>query len=181
VYPFATAYFHKLSALLRVHPPLQWFVKYYYNLRVLRLLPCTLCPFVRSGKASNVFTYLSIFNQHRFSSSTSAPDGQVPAALSRMQLTLLATPNECLLCRNNHVHRFFLHHLAIIETSQPLHCTFGSYRRTCCIVHHLPTYQDAAYNRFDGEGCSASPTERPTLITKAASLDTHKSICKSFL
>jgi len=28
------------------------------------------------------------------------------------------------------------------------------------------------------EGCSTSPIERPTLITKAASLDTHKSICE---
>jgi len=29
------------------------------------------------------------------------------------------------------------------------------------------------------EGCSSSSIERPALITKAASLDTHKSICKS--
>jgi len=28
------------------------------------------------------------------------------------------------------------------------------------------------------EGCSASPIERPTLITKAASLDTHNSFAK---
>jgi hypothetical protein len=49
VYPFAISGFPRLSALLRVHPPLLWFVKHYYNLRVLRLLPCTLCPFVRSG------------------------------------------------------------------------------------------------------------------------------------
>ena len=50
VYPFATfPIIIGTSTLLRVHPPLLWFVKYYYNLRVLRLLPCTLCPFVRSG------------------------------------------------------------------------------------------------------------------------------------
>ena len=43
VYPFATAYFHKLSTLLRVHPPLYWFVKVYYLLRVLRLMILPLC------------------------------------------------------------------------------------------------------------------------------------------
>src|ERR1035437_4434884 len=69
---------------------------------------------------------------------------------------------------------FLFASVTIIETSQPLHYAFGSYRRTCCIVHHLPTYRNAACNRFDGEGCSSSPIERPALITKAASLDTHK-------
>src|ERR1035437_2315094 len=68
---------------------------------------------------------------------------------------------------------FLFTSVTIIETSQPLHYAFGSYRRTCCIVHHLPTYRNAACNRFDGEGCSSTPIERPTLITKAASLDTH--------
>jgi len=44
VYPFAPAYFHKLSTLLRVHPPL-WLVlkKVYYILRVLRLMIQPLC------------------------------------------------------------------------------------------------------------------------------------------
>src|ERR1035437_1961416 len=71
---------------------------------------------------------------------------------------------------------FLFASVTIIETSQPLHYAFGSYRRTCCIVHHLPTYRNAACNRFDGEGCSSSPIDRPALITKAASLDTYSAI-----
>jgi len=67
VYPFATAYFHKLSALLRVHPSL-WLV-------CEAVLPLTGAPldgsnsmlFVRSGAPANVFTYSA------YSTSTGSP------------------------------------------------------------------------------------------------------------
>ena len=64
-----TAYFHKLSALLRVHPSL-WLV----SRRRITSYGCSaewfcLYAFRTFWQSSNVFTYLSIFNQYRFSSS----------------------------------------------------------------------------------------------------------------
>lgn len=133
--------------------------------------------FVRSGAPANAFTY-SAYSTNSGSPVpplrlSVSPGGFIPDAantsgnLLRM-LTLSKQSCASLLFTS----------VTIIETSQPLHYTFGSYRHTCCIVHHLPTYRNAAYNRFDGEGCSTSPIERPALITKAASLDTHNALPK---
>ncbi len=72
--PLCSFRLSRLSTLLRVHPPLLWFVKHYYNLRVLHLLPCALCPFVRfGGLLQTVLTNAGIFNYSRFSSSAFAP------------------------------------------------------------------------------------------------------------
>jgi hypothetical protein len=49
--------------------PCGWFVKHYYSLRVLRLLPCTLCPFVRSGVRCFKRFYLTMAH----STSTGSP------------------------------------------------------------------------------------------------------------
>ncbi|MEJ7679375.1 MAG: hypothetical protein WKG06_16250 [Segetibacter sp.] len=57
VYPFAPAYFHKLSTLLRVHPPL-WLV--YEGILLLTGAPLedfASMPFIRSGAPANAFTY----------------------------------------------------------------------------------------------------------------------------
>ena len=58
MYPFAPAYFHKLSALLRVHPPL-WLVsqKGLLHLTGAPLDDSASMLFVRSGAPANVFTY----------------------------------------------------------------------------------------------------------------------------
>ncbi|MEJ7681938.1 MAG: hypothetical protein WKG06_29620 [Segetibacter sp.] len=67
VYPFATAYFHKLSTLLRVHPPL-WLV--YEGVLLLTGAPLddfASMPFVRSGAPANAFTYRA------YSTSTGSP------------------------------------------------------------------------------------------------------------
>ena len=59
-----------------------------------------------------------------------------PGGLSRMQFTLLATNSESELESKQSCASFLFTSVAIIETSQPLHYAFGSYRFTCCIVHH---------------------------------------------
>jgi hypothetical protein len=106
VYSCATAHFHKLSSLLRVHPSL-WLV--YEGVLLLTGAPLddsASMPFVRSGAPANVFTYSA------YSTNTGSPVPpphpafshllqkekgkgifyllpacKSPAALSRLQLT----------------------------------------------------------------------------------------------
>jgi hypothetical protein len=69
----------RLSTLLRVHPPLLWFVKHYYRLQVLRLRPYTLCPFVRSG----VQCFKRFYGTIAYSTTAGSPDPDLirPAAI----------------------------------------------------------------------------------------------------
>ena len=73
VYPFATAYFHKLSTLLRIHPSLQLICEGVLPLTGAPLEGSASMPVVRYRYAANGFTLLSILNQYRFSSSAHAP------------------------------------------------------------------------------------------------------------
>jgi hypothetical protein len=73
VYPFATAYFHKLSSLLQVHPSLLLICEGVLPLAGAPLDDFTSMLFVRSGNTCKRFYLFSIFNQHRFSSSALAP------------------------------------------------------------------------------------------------------------
>ena len=57
VYPFATAYFHKLSSLLRVHPSLLLIYEGVLLLTGAPLDDFTSMLFVRYGITANVFTY----------------------------------------------------------------------------------------------------------------------------
>jgi hypothetical protein len=57
VYPFATAYFHELSTLLRVHPSLWLVCEGLLHLTGAPLDDLTSMPFVRSGIPANGFTY----------------------------------------------------------------------------------------------------------------------------
>ncbi len=57
VYSFATAHFHKLSSLLRVHPSLWLVCEGVLLLTGAPLDDSASMPFVRSGAPANVFTY----------------------------------------------------------------------------------------------------------------------------
>ena len=57
MYPFAPAYFHKLSALLRVHPPLWLVCEGLLHLTGAPLDDSASMLFARSGAPANVFTY----------------------------------------------------------------------------------------------------------------------------
>ena len=57
VYPFATAYFHKLSSLLRIHPSLLLVSEGVLHLTGAPLDVFTSMLFVRSGNPANDFTY----------------------------------------------------------------------------------------------------------------------------
>jgi hypothetical protein len=67
VYPFATAYFHKLSSLLRVHPSLLLVYEGVLHLTGAPLDDFTSMLFVRFGITANVFTYSA------YSTSTGSP------------------------------------------------------------------------------------------------------------
>jgi hypothetical protein len=67
VYPFATAYFHKLSSLLRIHPSLLLVCKGVLPLTGAPLDDSTSMLFVHSGAPANVFIYSA------YSTSTGSP------------------------------------------------------------------------------------------------------------
>gem|GEM_PF-2982157 len=67
VYPFATAYFHKLSSLLRVHPSLCLVCEAVLNLTGAPLNSFTSMLFVRPGAHTDDFTYSA------YSTSTGSP------------------------------------------------------------------------------------------------------------
>ncbi len=101
VYPFATAYFHKLSALLRVHPSLRLVYEGLLHLTGAPLDGSASMLFVRSGATANVFTYWA------YSTSTGSP---VPP------LRLSVSPGGFIPDAANTsgpafggMHRFFLH------------------------------------------------------------------------
>ncbi len=79
VYPFAPAYFHKRSTLLRVHPPL-WLV----SRRRITSYGCSAWWFCLYAFRTFWRTYerlylLSIFNQYRFSSSATSSGLRPPS------------------------------------------------------------------------------------------------------
>ena len=76
VYPFATAYFHKLSSLLRVHPSLLLVYEGLLHLTGAPLDDFSSMLFVRSRFPANVFTYSA------YSTSTGSP---VPPASSGLR------------------------------------------------------------------------------------------------
>ncbi len=57
MYPFATAYFHKLSTLLRVHPSLWLACEGLLHLTGAPLDDLASVLFVRPGSTADVFTY----------------------------------------------------------------------------------------------------------------------------
>ena len=67
MYPFAPAYFHKLSSLLRVHPSLLLVCEGVLNLTGAPLDDSASMLFVRSGIPANDFTYSA------YSTSTGSP------------------------------------------------------------------------------------------------------------
>jgi hypothetical protein len=67
VYPFATAYFHKLSSLLRVHPSLLLIYEDVLHLTGAPLDDFVSMLFVRPGVPANDFTYSA------YSTSTGSP------------------------------------------------------------------------------------------------------------
>ena len=109
MYPFATAYFHNLSTLLRVHPSL-WIVCEGLLLPAgAPLEDSASMQVVRSGAPTNDFTGLHLFNRYRFSSSALAPVCKSRRLYPGCSSLFWQPITKVNLNRNNHVHRFFLH------------------------------------------------------------------------
>ena len=142
VYPFATASFGWRSTPPRVHPPLYLFVKRYYILRVLRLMPCALQLFVRPGAPADDFTYSVTFNQYRFSKPAPQNCGVPPLRLSVSPGGIIPgaaitsgnfEPKRLVALSKQSCASFLFTPVTIIGVSSPLHYAIGSYPAQCGI------------------------------------------------